>query len=260
MHAAPLGLGHQHLADKRLEVDKPLAFVALPQNLPVGNTQASNQVSRSASRVARRLALWVSADGRSWCLFGLTRLDRGFLIDTHQPLSTLQQAAGLSVQLQHRTSAREERLWVVNMLPHPVAPRADLLCSQPAPDCASRHTLQSRLRAELAYQLGAAPARKRDAVRAGQATGGRRGLRPYQRGKNASARQSEVHRRANEFGSSVGATSEPCDHWCRPARQSADWSRWAARQWSRQSWPARRAFVRLYGHESGARDLRFGCQ
>src|SRR5262249_26333300 len=173
MHTAPLGFWHHHLADKGLEVDKALTLVALPQNVPVTNTQASHQVSRPASCVARRLALRVTSNDRAWRLFGFTRLDRGFLIDTYQPFSTLQQAACLAIQLQDRTSPHHKRLWVVNVLPHAVTPRTDLFGPQPAPNRAGRQPGQCRLLGELLYQFGTAPARKRHARLARQTTGER---------------------------------------------------------------------------------------
>jgi hypothetical protein len=72
--------------------------------------------------IARFLQLGASLFGWTGWLFAFTCLDRGFLIQAHQPDPLLQQRERLHIEPQNWSSPLEKLLGIMNMLPIMVAP------------------------------------------------------------------------------------------------------------------------------------------
>ena len=73
-------------------------------------------------------------DGWTRSLFGLTGLNRGFLIGTDDPDTLPEQRSGLFIQVEHRAGALQKDLGILDVLPGMEPPGTDLLGGEPAPN------------------------------------------------------------------------------------------------------------------------------
>src|SRR5260370_282138 len=72
--------------------------------------------------------------GRTRSLFGLTSLNRGFLIGTDDPDALPEQRSGLFIQLEHRAGALQKDLGILDAVPGMGPPGADLLNGEASPN------------------------------------------------------------------------------------------------------------------------------
>src|SRR6266536_2180807 len=95
--------------------------------------------------------------------------DPRFLIGTDDPGPLLKQGGGLFIQPKHGASTRETRFRVLDMLPAMIAPRADLLGYQKAPNGTGRDRRQARSSSHVACQCCSTPMGQGNAMRSRQA-------------------------------------------------------------------------------------------
>lgn len=250
LDTAPPRLGHQHLLEKGLKAYKPFPARTLPNHLPISDAQARQQVQRPASAVAWRLAERAAALGRSWGLFGLAGLDRGFLVHTDDPDTRLQQGLRRRIQLQDGPRSFQKAMRVLDMLPHPIAPGTNPFSAQPAAYGAGRDGGQARCGRYPPSQFRPTPARERHGLLAWQATGDGSHLGAHLRGKNGGARLSAGHRQECGSGPSAAAICGPCGRWFPPFGPVVDCSSWDGHEPAPQSGRVQPAPGRWYAPES----------
>jgi hypothetical protein len=82
---AAQGLCNQDGLEEGSKVDEAFAWSRLPIHQPIGDRESCHQVQGTTSMIAGRLMEYVLGDEWAGCLFGLTRLDGGFLIGADDP-------------------------------------------------------------------------------------------------------------------------------------------------------------------------------
>src|SRR6266702_2000652 len=223
LHLPPQGFWKDDLLQERAEIHKAFARRAASIDLPISYREPSQQVPRPASDVARRLMHRRAWDRRSGCLFSLSCLKRGFLITANQPGSFLEQRSRSPVELQHGTRPLQKLLWVLDMLPSVIAPRSDALREDPAANGAGRDPRQLGRTRHMTSQFASAPPSQWNplALRHAASHSGR--LRPYFRGKNASALQNGARRLENGWQPSGLSICAPVDRCSQRSAQLVDY-------------------------------------
>src|SRR5438067_8614423 len=127
-------------------------------------------MTRTATMVACCVQHWLARLCWARQLFTFARLQGGFLIQTEQPDSCLQEGTRLTIGVEHRTSALQEGDGIVDMLPGVIAPRAETFGFEPATHRAGRDARKAGILGHTTGQFGATPARERYLALPGQAT------------------------------------------------------------------------------------------
>jgi len=149
---------------------------------------------------------------------------RRFLITADQPDPFPQQHSRSLIEAQHGACPLQKLVWVLDMLPRVIAPRSDALRFEPAANGAGRDPRQLGRTRHMTSQFASAPPSQRHllALRHAASHGGR--LRPYFRGKNASALQNGARRRENGWQPSGLSICAPVDRWSQWSAQLVDYS------------------------------------
>ncbi len=149
---------------------------------------------------------------------------RRFLITANQPDPFPQQHSRSLIEAQHGARPLQKLLWVLDMLPSVIAPRSDALRFEPAANAAGRDPRQLGRTRHMTSQFASAPPSQRNplALRHAASHSGR--LRPYFRGKNASALQNGARRLENGWQPSGLSICAPVDRWSQRSAQLVDYS------------------------------------
>jgi hypothetical protein len=116
------GLGKQGGLEEGSKVEEAFARETLTRDQSISDAQSSHEMQGSWAMGARglgRLVQNMPGDGRAGSVFGLTRLDRGFLITTDHPNAFLEERLRVFIEPQHWPCPMQELLWVLDMLPGP---------------------------------------------------------------------------------------------------------------------------------------------
>jgi len=173
-------LRQQHRRQNVLEVHETLACRVLSDHPPLRHPPPGDQLPGAAPVVTRRLAQRRPSDRGFGRHDRFPRLDRGFLVDAYHPGAVRQHRVGAGVWRRTRASAT----WLgIDMLPHPIAPGAQALRTQPASDRVARDQA-IRIRGHNALRwFGPTPSRRWHILLAWQLTGRGCHLRLRVRGK-----------------------------------------------------------------------------
>jgi hypothetical protein len=122
VHPTIEGFWNDGLLNKALEVHKTFPRMEGLVDLSVSHRESCKQIERPMTVIARCLQLGASLFGWTGWLLSFTCLDRGFLIQAHQPDPLLEQREGLHIEPQNWSSPLKKLLGIMNMLPIMVAP------------------------------------------------------------------------------------------------------------------------------------------
>lgn len=126
------GLRKNGLLDKALEIDKAFARAAASVDHAIRDGKPGKQVSRPATMVTGFVKRWFAwTSGARW-LLPFTGLDGRFFIQAQQSGAAWQKRLRLKVGVENGARALQEGLWMMDMLPGMVAPRAEAFRFEPA--------------------------------------------------------------------------------------------------------------------------------
>lgn len=152
------------LLKKVLEIDKAFALPAGAIDQAIGNRESSKQMACPASMIACFVQDWLVGAGWTRRLLSFSGLKGSLLIEADQPRPFPQKGLCLSIGLQGGTGSLEKRLWIMDMLPGMIAPRANMVSFEPPTHGAGRDGGKRGILGHVASHLGSTPTRERHVV------------------------------------------------------------------------------------------------